>query len=299
MKQSPRGWRLVSARSRNDAQPPRAPAEALASGAGAAHYSRMIQRRESGVRPLQLAKFAEVAACLFAVACGGSGTAERGDDPQTSVNASSGYPPAATAMPTTDVPATGTGPDLRAVNSWVDGASNGVGIQGAFFTYVDHSDITNITAKPEQSTTGGYCVSGTAAQVMNMNFASTYGATAALNLSQLPNNDAVNAYNADEHGVVGFGFDIVGNTGGALRFIAKQFSVHDGFCINMVPECATDCSVEFALSDMHQNCWAAGGALPDTASLSAIEWQITTNENAPVDFDFCIENLHAVLSQGD
>src|SRR5688572_29205143 len=112
----------------------------------------MIQRGKSGVRPLRLAKFGGVAACLLAAACGGTGAAERGNDPQTSVNASSGYPPAATATPTTEVPATGSGPDLRAVDSWVDASSNGVGIQGAFFTYVDHSNITNITAKPEQST---------------------------------------------------------------------------------------------------------------------------------------------------
>jgi hypothetical protein len=254
----------------------------------------MIQRGKSGLYPLQLAKFGGVAACLLAVACGGSGTAERGDNPQTSTNANN--PPAATGAPTAEVTTPGTGTALTAVESWVAASSNGVGIQGAFFTYPDHSNITMIAATPGESTTGGYCVAGSVAQVMNMDFGTTFGATAALNLSQQPGSDAVGAYNADEHGVVGFGFDIVGNTGGVLRFIAKQYTVHDGFCINMLPECATNCSVEFMLKDMHQNCWAAGGALPNTTSLSALEWQVTSNITAPVDFDFCIENLHAVLA---
>jgi hypothetical protein len=189
----------------------------------------------------------------------------------------------------------GTGTSLTPVDGWVAMSSNGVGIQGAFFTYPDHSNVTMIAATPGASTTG-YCVAGSVAQVMNMDFGTTFGATAALNLGQQPGSEAAGAYDAAAHGVVGFGFDITGNTGGALRFVTKQYTVHDGFCINMVPECASDCSVEFRLDEMHQNCWLAGGPLPDTKSLSALEWQITSNTTASVDFDFCIENLHAVLA---
>ncbi len=63
------------------------------------------------------------------------------------------------------------------------------------------------------------------------------------------------------------------------------------------PDCATGCSVEYPLSELSQNCWTPGGALPPANSLSALEWQITTNEMAPVPFDYCIENIHAVLAQ--
>lgn len=247
--------------------------------------------------------YGALACCWLAVGCGGSGTASRSEDPQTSSNAAS--PGGAPAAPGTADPASPNAEAPPGVNAgnlliptdgWVAQSSNDIGIQGAFFTYPDHSNVTTIAETPGESTTG-YCVAGTAAQVMNMDFGGTFGATAALNLSQQPGSEAVGAYDAAAHGVLGFGFDITGSTGGALRFVTKQFGVHDGFCVNMVPECASDCSVEFRLDELHQNCWLPGGPLPDPQSLSALEWQITTNANAPVDFDFCIENLHAVLAE--
>jgi hypothetical protein len=215
--------------------------------------------------------------------------------------------PAAPAATTTPVPGNGTGggtggdtaagsgTELLVRDNWVDAASNGVGVQGAFFVYVDHSNITTINFTPGKSETG-YCVSGEAAQVLNMDFGNFFGAVAALNLQQQPGVDTPGAYDAAAHGVTGFGFDIVGDTGGALRFVVKAFNVHDGYCVNNVPDCATGCSVEYQLSELSQNCWTPGGALPPANSLAALEWQITTNEMAPVPFDYCIENIHALLA---
>jgi hypothetical protein len=205
-------------------------------------------------------------------------------------------PGAAPSTPgTPSTPSTGSGNMLLASDGWVDGATNGVGVQGAFFVYVDHSNVTTIAAKPGASATG-YCVQGTAAQVINMDFGGTFGAVAALNLQQAPGIDTPGPYDAAANHVAGFGFDISGDTGGALRFVVKAFNVHDGYCINNVPECATSCSVEFGLDELHQNCWTPGGPVPPANSLAALEWQITTNENEPVPFDFCIENLHAVVA---
>jgi hypothetical protein len=103
------------------------------------------------------------------------------------------------------------------------------------------------------------------------------------------------AYDATAHGVVGFGFDIIGDTGGALRFVIKQYATHDGFCINNVPDCASGCSAEFRLDELTQNCWTPGGPTPAATSLQALEWQITTKEGAATTFDYCIENIHAVV----
>jgi hypothetical protein len=195
--------------------------------------------------------------------------------------------------PSTEAPAD-VGPELIVANNWVDRSTNGVEIQGAFFTYQDPSTRTRITASPGGSGQG-YCVSGESAEVLDMNFAGTWGAVAALNLNQEPGVDAPNSYDASAHGVVGFGFDIVGDTASALRFVVKQYSVHDGFCINNLPECAMGCSVEYRIDELTQNCWTPGGAKPNAAALSALEWQITTKTGATTPFDYCIENIHAVL----
>jgi hypothetical protein len=197
----------------------------------------------------------------------------------------------------TDEAPVGTGPNLIASNGWVDGASNGLGIQGALFTYQDGTLRTEIAAVAEAGTGTGYCVSGSVAEVLNMDFSGTWGAVAALNLNQAVGSEAVGPYDAAAHAVVGFGFDIVGDTAGALRFVVKQHLVHDGFCINNVPSCGTGCSVEFLLEDLTQNCWTPGGATPDPTSLSALEWQITAKAGSPTPFDYCIENIHAVLAE--
>jgi hypothetical protein len=241
---------------------------------------------------------------LTAIGCGSSGNADRDDGlppatevmPNTPAAPNGPAAPSATTTPQPGIDTgAGGGTELLVSNDWVDGASNGVGVQGAFFVYVDHSNITTISATPGESQTG-YCVSGEAAQVLNMDFGNFFGAVAALNLQQQPGVDTPGPYDAAAHGVTGFGFDIVGDTGGALRFVVKAFNVHDGYCINNVPDCATGCSVEYQLSELSQNCWTPGGALPPVNSLSALEWQITTNTNAAVPFDYCIENIHAVLA---
>jgi hypothetical protein len=191
-------------------------------------------------------------------------------------------------------PMPSSGPDLLVSESWVDSATNGVGVQGAFFTYQDGSGRTLITADATRTQTG-FCVAGTAAEVLDGNFGGTYGAVAALNLSQQVGSTTPDAYDATAYGVVGFGFDIVGNTGGALRFVVKQFATHDGFCVNRVPDCASGCTAEFRLDELTQNCWTPGGPTPAPTSLQALEWQITTTEGAETAFDYCIENLHAVV----
>jgi hypothetical protein len=187
-----------------------------------------------------------------------------------------------------------TGPDLLVSDSWVDAATNGLGIQGAVFTYQDGSGRTRIAADATRTQTG-YCVAGTAAEVVGGDFGGTYGAVAALNLQQEVGSTTPDPYDATAHGVVGFGFDIVGDTGGALRFVLKQYATHDGFCINNVPGCANGCSVEYRIDELTQNCWTPGGPLPAATRLAALEWQITTQAGAATPFDYCIENIHALV----
>lgn len=248
-----------------------------------------------------VARLFAVAVLLAAPGCSGDGGRTREEDTTTSGNrpgSGSSYVPSSGGPGEALLPAEpsmGTGPNLIVASDWVDGSTNGVGIQGAFFTYQDPTGRTQITAAQGGSGTG-YCVSGTSAEVLAGNFSGTWGAVAALNLYQEVGATAAGSYDATAHGVVGFGFDIVGDTGGALRFVVKQFSVHDGFCVNNVPDCGMGCSAEYRIDELTQNCWTPGGATPDATSLAALEWQITTKEGAETPFDYCIENIHAVLS---
>jgi hypothetical protein len=250
----------------------------------------------SVARPGNLSKFAVVTLLpLAAVACSSDSGVER--DAETLPNmpaagASGALPGAAPGEGTAPVPS--TGPDLLVAESWVDGATNGVGVQGSFFTYQDGSGRTVITPDMTRTQTG-YCVAGTSAEVLDGNFGGTYGAVAALNLSQDVGSDLTKPYDATAHGVLGFGFEIAGDTGGALRFVVKQYATHDGFCINNVPDCASGCSVEYRIDELTQNCWTEGGLTPAPTSLQALEWQITTKEGESTDFDYCIENIHAVV----
>jgi hypothetical protein len=231
---------------------------------------------------------------LLAAACSdGTAARDEGSGLGTAVESAE---PGAGAAASDELPApSGTGPELIVSSGWVDGSTNAVGVQGAFFTYGDGSGRTSISENPGASQTG-YCVAGSSAQVIGGDFGGTWGAVAALNLSQLPDDETARLYDAEQNGVAGFAFDIVGNTGGALRFVIKQFMVHDGFCINNVPSCETGCSVQYRVDELAQNCWTPGGPTPNARSLQALEWQITTREAGPIDFDYCIENIRAVLA---
>jgi hypothetical protein len=265
----------------------------LRSGPSPVHHRDMMARG-----PGCLSKYAAVTLvpcfgmAVLATACSGEAGRER-DDTLANLPAAGAAGTSATGEGTAAMP--GTGPELRVSESWVDGATNGVGVQGAFFTYQDGSGRTLITPDATRTQTG-YCVAGTAAEVLDGNFGGTYGAVAALNLSQQVDSTTADAYDATAYGVVGFGFDIVGNTGGALRFVVKQYATHDGFCINRVPDCASGCTAtEVRLDELTQNCWTPGGPTPAATSLQALEWQITTTEGAETAFDYCIENLHALV----
>jgi hypothetical protein len=188
--------------------------------------------------------------------------------------------------------------DLPVAEGRIALEQNGAEIEGPFFTYGDSSGRTQIGPSAALQSSNGYCVAGSAGQVINMDFGGTYGAVAALNLRQPAGSDVVGGYDAEGHGVAGVGFEIRGETGGRLRFVAKMLGVHDGFCVDSVPECASGCSIAFRFQDLTQNCWNPGGVVLTPNNVAALEWQITTTDEGPTPFDFCVENLRALLAEG-
>jgi hypothetical protein len=99
--------------------------------------------------------------------------------------------------------------------------------------------------------------------------------------------------------VVGFSFTITGMTippTGQFRFGVAPYEGstinNDGPCVNITMGANT-----IMFSQLHSACYnaAPGAALPDTAMLASIKWQVATVTTAPTPFNFCIENLKAIV----
>lgn len=230
------------------------------------------------------------------------------------------------------VEVSGTPVPLSWNNGWVDGASNTVGVQGAFFTA---SDMNGSTIMPETFEASGdqICVSGEAALVVDMMYGDFWGAVLALNLSQ-PDApevaaggaggegseasggaggdsaaaggdaaggastevaDEVLPYDASANNVIGFRYRLSAvPEAGELRI---QYNTFDG--VEGVPFCQTVTELEgdFLFSEALAGCWdATASETPTLTQLKSIEFQLATNIDAAYPYDFCIEELSAIVA---
>lgn len=214
--------------------------------------------------------------------------------------------------------------------AWVDGTSNTVGIQGAFFILEDsvkdgdpvedslmHTDFTpdtggtndpistfdDMTLKP--------CVSGTAVQVTDETGATGCNAAAAetepgacqwsaqwgggigLNLNETGGEDSMQGvWDALAAGVTGFTFTVSGDAGGAvLRFKAKNEGSDEDFCKAFTIVPGTPVSI--ALSELTHQCWGTTGTqVLGLTNISQLQWQVVTDAAASHTVtNLCIENL--------
>lgn len=206
----------------------------------------------------------------------------------------------------TEIP-TGSGFALTPVNGFVSGASNEAGIQGYFYTYSDAAGTPPgaTTIQPADfamSAGSAICVSGSASQVLTPAGATVpaygqyWGGGVALNLADPGNMMPIQGW--DRGPVTGFSFNITGDqipVGAQLRFNVTLFGVAGD------PYCASGLSAgpnTIRFSDLNQACYNTppGGAVPATAQLQAIQWQVATVTDAATPFDFCIENLTALTN---
>ncbi|HEU4581070.1 MAG TPA: hypothetical protein VFS67_22590 [Polyangiaceae bacterium] len=200
------------------------------------------------------------------------------------------------------VGAPGTGFNLTPVQGWVAGSTNEAGIQGAFSTISDATGTppgsTTITPANFQSATGSQiCVSGSASQVVGEAYSQYWGGGVAFDLGDPGQMLPKVPWNRGK--VVGFSFNITGNTippMGQFRFGVAPYegsTINDnGPCVNITMGANT-----IMFSQLHSECYnpAPGAALPDTAMLASLKWQVATVVAAPTPFNFCIENLKAIV----
>jgi hypothetical protein len=192
-------------------------------------------------------------------------------------------------------------------DGFVQAITNGLGIEGAFYTTSDAPPGSS-TIQPQSFAQSGpdICVSGTASQVGSdgsgsFEFARDWGAIVAVTLSQVMGSNTPGPWSRDtESGVVsGFRFTLTGPIiPSSLAFSAWPFGVVLGnHCVQLGPQTAGQ-PVIVSFANLALDCFAPGGtALPADAALERLQWTIQTNTNAPTPFDFCIEDLTAIVVQ--
>ena len=211
--------------------------------------------------------------------------------------------PAASTPGTGATPPAGAAP-IEAAAGWVAGDRNTAGVQGAFYTFSDADAGGGSTISPATFmavASGPLCAEGTAAQVpaatecpgANDCFGTYWGAGIGLNLNQAtttPNPPM--PYDAVVQGVQGFSFTVGGtNVPAAMRFKVKVDGDASDYCVPITPGVN---NVRF--DNLHENCWLGStGPTPDPTGLTAIQWQVTTNDISATPYHFCVENLSAIL----
>jgi hypothetical protein len=202
---------------------------------------------------------------------------------------------------------------------WVDGASNGLGIQGAFTAASDGTDgaggvsETGSTITLDATTTpGSVCVSGNLAAIAP-NPATTgpgdaflwsdyWGGSVGLNLRQVIPAGGGEALPASawprvtpSGQVTGFSYTLTGTAVPprlrfTVDFVGKQPA--DATYCQALPAGATSTS----LTSVIQSCWQAGGGALPGADLLTIAWSIIPIEAVATPFNFCISNVQAIVA---
>jgi hypothetical protein len=192
---------------------------------------------------------------------------------------------------------TGTGLAItHGIDGWVAGTTNGVGIQGSFYTFSDAAGTppgdTTVTLG-DFATPTSVCASGVASQVIGTAYSQYYGGGIALNLADP--GGMVGTMPWPRGTVTGFSFTVTGTTiPAALRFQATTPAGGTTYCLNDTAPGANTVQ----LGTLVTACYDAtpGPALPAATALESLQWQVVTNTDSSTPFDFCIENLTAITA---
>jgi len=199
----------------------------------------------------------------------------------------------------------GTGLALQPVNGWVDGRSNGVGIQGPFVTSSDRDQAGPSTISPADFGMSGseICVQGTAGPVGvdengSPDYAGDWGVLVGFNLAVAAPGGAAMPWSrvTGEGTVVGFSFALSGQSipSETMYFYAAG---EDGrqYCIPLAGTSSAAQSVLF--SQLVTECFSPGSgqALPLDLALTGLQWTIAATPSSAVPYSFCISDLRAVV----
>ena len=195
-------------------------------------------------------------------------------------------------------------------------ADNTYGIVGAWFTYGDATpsdpDATpgNSTVEGAVSAYGGYCASGVAGQVLEIDGSlawSTYwGAGIGFNLCQLTPGEDGTVYTIEEcadnggtdlTGILGFELILSGNLGTDGNQFRVTFAEKGRGEATYIPgdQAVVGDSIKYYFEDA---VITYDSAFPndnhpeiDVGNVQALQFQVSTSQNYDIDYDFCVENI--------
>lgn len=238
-----------------------------------------------------VAATAMAGAATIAAGAGGSAGGVAGDEPGECASGAPGC--------------TGAGPLITPVDGWVAAETNGVGIQGSFFTSSDLLNGGNSTVAPSTFGASGadICVSGSVGPIAalpggDFDYANYWGSIVGLNLSSDPETGALGAWSSETPSgrALGFTFTLLGPSvpfDAPLRFSAQD-TAGNLYCVESLQPGAGRHTVLF--SNLTRECWIPNGiALPSSPSLSSLQWVVNSNTAAAQPYDFCIAELAVLL----
>jgi|GEM_PF-1197818 len=183
----------------------------------------------------------------------------------------------------------GTGLTIIPNNGFVNRLTNGVGVEGPFYTFND--GVSVIRPATFAAAGASICADGSTVAVPNMNYAMYWGAGIGLNLNQAAGAASPAPYNPMTHGLVGF------------RFTLEGTAVPDKVLVTIVaPGSSTPyCKVVSGAgtytvlgNEVRADCNASvPGALLPVGEIEAVQWIVPSNDGA-VPFNFCVSNLSVV-----
>ncbi len=172
--------------------------------------------------------------------------------------------------------------------AWAPLDGNSVGIQGALYSF---ADMGGSSVDPMPKACGAeVCLAGVAGQVIGGEFGTTWGAAMGMTLFQEEGSSTQVPYDAQANGVTGFGFWITGlPPNNIMRFQVDD--ANGGYCADL-----KEGWNEFTFDQLNFDCWMPepSGVHPDPTQLLALDWFISTREEAAQDFNFCVSNLTAL-----
>jgi hypothetical protein len=209
------------------------------------------------------------------------------------------------------------GVPLTPTNGWVDGMSNSLGIQGAFFAYSD--DVSKVGLTSDVMTTTSVCMKGVAAKVdltctpmapATDCYGQFWGAAIGLNLNQ-PNVPSTtdptmmmggDPVPFDASAIKGFTFDVgAGSDGTSTIPLPSQFrfNIEDATTQYCTPNAKgiKPGTNTYLFTDVMSKCYATPpgpNATMIQKGVVKISWQVVTVTSATTPFDFCISNVRAL-----
>jgi len=177
-------------------------------------------------------------------------------------------------------------PGHSADTGWVSASTNCMGVSGPIS--VTHDEGSSITL---DSADGHLCVSGHVDQGASAVADRSTGARVSIQLNNPENAETPMMYNALDEGVGGYRFTFTGaSVPPEIRPTFHILGTETDYCRRI---CAAGLqSALFNVSDAY--CWDGTDALQSGVGMLALEFAIPANEDAAVDFDFCIEGIFGI-----